>query len=263
VPELPEVETVVRSLQGLVGRAIRNAEFRKPRVLVGDAETSTQLLLGRRIGAIERAGKFIVFRLEPAGFLVVHLGMTGKLLVDAPLTKHSHAIFTLSEGVLQYEDFRQFGRVECGEELPARVAKLGPDALAVDFETFAGLVRARKTRIKPLLLNQEVVCGMGNIYVDEALFRAGIHPLASGARIKRARLRQLWESMREVLNEAIASKGSSISDYVDADGVKGTFQEMHRVYQRDGKPCVACGAEIQRILVAQRGTHFCAKCQKR
>ena len=131
-----------------------NAEFRKPRILVGEAEHCAELLRGRTIAVVERHGKFIVFRLAPKGFLIVHLGMTGKLLLDAPIGKHTHAIVTLSEGVLQYEDARQFGRIECSETLPERVNKLGPDALAIDFEAFAALVRARKTRMKPLLLNQ-------------------------------------------------------------------------------------------------------------
>jgi formamidopyrimidine-DNA glycosylase len=263
VPELPEVETVVRSLQPIAGRRIVNAEFRKPRILIGNADQSADFLRGRKIQAVERYGKFIVFPLEPSGFLIVHLGMTGKLLVDAPLAKHSHAIFTLDQGVLQYQDSRQFGRVECCEKLPERVTKLGPDALAVDSETFVKLVRSRKTRMKALLMNQEFVRGLGNIYADEALFRAGIHPLASGARLKRERIEKLYRVIREVLQEAIASKGSSISDYVDSEGNRGSFQDHHRVYQRTGKPCVVCGAPIRRTLVAQRGTHFCKTCQKR
>jgi formamidopyrimidine-DNA glycosylase len=167
----------------VAGRKILNAEFRKPRVLNSDADWSAEFLRGRRIQAVERYGKFIVFRLAPAGFLLVHLGMTGKLLLNAPLTKHSHVIFTLDRGVLQYEDSRQFGRVEVSEELPARVVKLGPDALEVDLETFVVAVRKRKIRMKALLLNQQFVRGIGNIYADEALFRAGIHPLALGTRL--------------------------------------------------------------------------------
>ncbi len=263
MPELPEVETVVRSLQSIPGRRILNAEFRKPRILVGDPDSSSEFLRGRTVAAVTRYGKFIVLHLAPSGFLIVHLGMTGKLLLDAPIGKHTHAIFTLSDGVLQYEDTRQFGRVQCAEVLPERVSKLGPDALAMDFDAFSKLVRSRKTRIKPLLLNQVFLRGLGNIYVDEALFRAGIHPLAIGARLTQPRVRKLAGAIQDVLTEAIASKGSSISDYVDAGGARGSFQEQHRVYQRHGQPCVVCGAPIQRILVAQRGTHFCKICQKR
>lgn len=262
MPELPEVETVVRSLQSITGRRILNAEFRKPRILLGDADHNAEFLRGRKIQAIERYGKFLVFRLAPSGFLLVHLGMTGKLLLDAPLTKHSHVIFTLDQGVvLQYEDSRQFGRVECHEELPERVTKLGPDALTVDLETFIRLLKPRTTRMKALLLNQEFIRGLGNIYADEVLFRAGIHPLAKS--LKRSRAEKLHAAIVEVLSEAIASKGSSISDYVDSEGNRGSFQDHHRVYQRTGEPCVVCGKPIKRILVAQRGTHFCPVCQKR
>lgn len=263
MPELPEVETVVRSLAPLAGRRIVNAEFRKPRVLIGDADESASFLRGRLIAAVSRYGKFIVLHLEPAGLLIVHLGMTGKLLTDAPLAKHTHAIFTLDQGTLHYEDSRQFGRIECASALPERVAKLGPDALDIGYDTFADLLRTRKTRMKVLLLNQVFLRGLGNIYVDESLFRAGIHPLALGSGLKKDRVRRLYDSIREVLLEAIASKGSSISDYVDSSGARGSFQDQHRVYQRGGEPCVTCGAPIQRTLVAQRGTHFCAKCQKR
>jgi formamidopyrimidine-DNA glycosylase len=252
---------VVRSLQSIAGRKILNAEFRKPRVLQGDPDSSAAVLRGRTIQTIERYGKFLVFRLSPGGFLLVHLGMTGKLLIDAPLTKHSHVIFTLDRGVLQYEDTRQFGRVEICEELPARITKLGPDALDVDLETFLLLLRQRKTRMKALLLNQEFLRGLGNIYADEALFRAGIHPLAKS--LKRPRAEKLYTAIREVLSEAIAAKGSSISDYVDSEGKRGSFQDRHRVYQRTGQPCLICGKPIKRTLVAQRGTHFCPNCQKR
>lgn len=263
MPELPEVETVVRSLAPLAGRRILNAEFRKPRVLIGSAEESAAFLQDRLIVSVSRYGKFIVFHLEPEGFLIVHLGMTGKLLTDAPLAKHTHAILTLDRGSLLYEDSRQFGRIECASTLPERVQKLGPDALDVSYDLFAALLRGRTTRMKPLLLNQGVIRGLGNIYVDEALFRAGIHPLAMGSRLKKDRVRKLYDAIREVLLEAIESKGSSISDYVDSSGSRGSFQDKHRVYQRSGEPCVTCGTPIQRTLVAQRGTHFCAKCQKR
>jgi formamidopyrimidine-DNA glycosylase len=263
MPELPEVETVVRSLTHLVGRKILNAEFRQLRVLIGDPEKCAAFLRGRAIENISRHGKFIVFKLEPAGYLVVHLGMTGKLLVDGAIAKHTHAIFTLDQGTLLYEDSRQFGRIECSPTLPERVRKLGPDALDVGLEEFTALLRTRKSRMKSVLLNQAFLRGLGNIYADEALFRAGIHPLALGSRLKKERVRKLYDAIREVLSEAIASKGSSISDYVDSSGARGRFQDQHRVYQRGGKPCVTCGKAIRRTLVAQRGTHFCPQCQKR
>jgi len=147
--------------------------------------------------------------------------------------------------------------------LPARVEKLGPEPLEVTLAEFAARLKRRKARIKSVLLDQRFVRGVGNIYADEALFRAGIHPLAIGARLRPERVKRLREAIVEVLTQAIEKGGSSISDYVDAEGRRGFFQFEHRVYQRTGEPCVNCGAPIRRTLVAQRGTHYCAKCQRR
>jgi formamidopyrimidine-DNA glycosylase len=262
MPELPEVETVVRTLRpAIVGRRILNAEFRQLRVLVGSALKTAKALAGRKIQSIERHGKFIAIRLD-RGFLVVHLGMTGKLLVNAEQTKWTHAIFTLDEGVLHYDDQRQFGRIEYGVELPERVAALGPEPLEITLEDFAARLKTRRSPIKAVLLNQAVVRGVGNIYADEALFRAGVHPKRVAASLRKDRVERIYNAMREVLAEAIESRGSSVSNYVDADGRKGSFQQAHRVYRRTGEPCVNCGAEIRRIVLAQRGTHFCPKCQR-
>jgi len=264
MPELPEVETVVRSIAGLAGRRIAAAEFRCARVLAGaNPERMAEALRGRRIASIRRHGKFILMALEGGGYLVVHLGMTGRLLLGGKVGKHTHAILSLDRGALLYEDSRQFGRIEYSREIPERVARLGPDALEVPFDDFATALRKRKTRIKALLLNQAFVRGLGNIYADEALFRAGIHPLAVACRLRKERARRLYDGMRAVLSEAIAAGGSSISDYVDAEGRKGFFQMEHRVYQLTGEPCAACGTAIRRILVAQRSSHYCPKCQRR
>jgi formamidopyrimidine-DNA glycosylase len=197
------------------------------------------------------------------GYLMVHLGMTGRLLLGGPAGKHTHAVLTLDRGVLLYDDSRQFGCIEISEDFPKRVARLGPEPLEVAFEDFAAALKRRKTRIKALLLNQRFVRGMGNIYADEALFRAGIHPQAAASRIRADRARKLYDAMVAVLTEAIAAGGSSISDYVDAEGRKGFFQLSHRVYQRTGEPCVNCKTPIRRVLVTQRSSHFCPKCQKR
>jgi formamidopyrimidine-DNA glycosylase len=264
VPELPEVETVVRSIAPLVGRRIVSAEFRCRRVLRGcDPRAMAARIRGRRIAGIRRYGKFILVSLEGGGYLVVHLGMTGRLLLGGPAGKHTHAVLTLDRGVLLYDDSRQFGCIEFSQKFPARVAKLGPEPLEVPFEDFAAALKRRKTRIKTLLLNQSFLRGLGNIYADEALFRAGIHPLAVPSRLRKDRARRLHEAIVAVLTEAIAAGGSSISDYVDAHGRKGFFQLSHRVYQRTGEPCVTCGTPIRRVLVAQRSSHFCPKCQKR
>jgi len=189
--------------------------------------------------------------------------MTGRLLLGGAPGKHTHAILTLDRGVLLYDDSRQFGSVQVFEEFPARVAKLGPEPLEISYDDFAAGLKRRKTRIKALLLNQMFVRGVGNIYADEALFRAGIHPEAIASRLRGDRPRKLWKAITAVLTEAIQAGGSSISDYVDAEGRKGFFQFSHRVYQRTGEPCLRCRTAIRRVLVAQRSSHFCPKCQKR
>jgi formamidopyrimidine-DNA glycosylase len=258
LPELPEVETVVRSLQSVAGRRIQNIEVRQKRILRGKLDAAS----GKRIASIRRRGKFIVFHLDE-GHLLVHLGMTGKLLLDGEITKHTHAIFTLDRGVILYTDSRQFGRIEYARGLPARVESLGPEPLEIGFDGFHTALHARKTQIKALLLNQRFLAGIGNIYADEALFRAGIYPRANASKISKVRSKKLHAAIQQVLTEAIAAKGSSISDYVDSEGRKGSFQHQHLVYQRTGEPCSQCGAAIRRTLVAQRGTHFCPQCQKR
>jgi formamidopyrimidine-DNA glycosylase len=264
VPELPEVETVARSIAPLVGRRIVSAEFRCLRVLRGgDPDHMAARIQGRKIAGVKRYGKFITVSLQGGGYLLIHLGMTGRLLLGGPRGKHTHAILTLDRGVLLYDDSRQFGSFQFSEEFPARVARLGPEPLEVPFEDFAAGLKRRKTSVKALLLNQTFVRGVGNIYADEALFRAGIHPKAIASRIRGDRARRLYDAMVKVLTEAIAAGGSSISDYVDAEGRKGFFQFSHRVYQRTGDPCVKCKTPIQRVIVAQRSSHFCPKCQKR
>ena len=265
MPELPEVETVARSLMPhLRGRVIQSAEFRQVRVLRGDPEETARRLAGRRITSLERRGKFIMIHLGGGGgIFTVHLGMTGRLLIGGEVGKHTHAIMQLDRGILTYDDPRQFGRLEWSQGVPRRVLKLGPEPLQVSFEEFWQKLHSRKTKLKALLLDQTFLGGVGNIYADEALFRAGIHPLANASKISKPRGRRLYEATREVLSEAIASRGSSVSDYVDAEGRSGSFQQSHRVYQRSGEPCLICGRPIRRTLVAQRGTHFCPLCQRR
>jgi formamidopyrimidine-DNA glycosylase len=264
MPELPEVETVVRSIARLKGRRIVSAEFTCLRILRGgDPDRMAASLAGRKIAGIKRYGKFIVASLDGGAFLMIHLGMTGKLLLGGPRGKHTHAILTLDRGALLYDDSRQFGCIEYSEAFPARVARLGPEPLEITLEDFVARLRNRKTSIKALLLNQTFVRGVGNIYADEALFRAGIHPQTQAAKIRGERVRRLHAAIVEVLTEAIEAGGSSVSDYVDAQGRKGFFQFKHRVYQRTGEPCVTCGAKVRRILVGQRSSHFCPKCQKR
>lgn len=262
MPELPEVETVVRSLAPhLPGRTIVAAEFHSKFVTPVDRSAMAKRIAGREIRSVRRHGKFIVMELDRA-VLVVHLGMTGKLLLDGPVTTHSYAIFHLDRGLLIYDDPRQFGRIELHDTLPPRVAGLGPDALGILLEDFIGILRKRNATIKPLLLNQRFLRGLGNIYADEALFKARIHPRAMASRVSKRRAAELHSAISEILQLAIKHRGSSISDYVDAAGEKGSFQLLHQVYGREGQPCPVCSTPIRRILVAQRGTHYCPRCQR-
>jgi formamidopyrimidine-DNA glycosylase len=262
MPELPEVETVVRSLAPhLPGRTILHAEFGSKFVTPGDRKSLAKRIKGRTIRSVRRHGKFILIELD-RGVLSVHLGMTGKLLLDGSRGPHSYGIFELDRGTLIYDDPRQFGRIELAENVPERIARLGPEPLTISLEEFTQELRRRKGRLKPLLLNQRFLRGLGNIYADEALFRARLHPLAAASRLSKQRIARLHESIRETLLLAIEHRGSSISDYVDAAGERGWFQLMHQVYGREGQPCSVCGAPIRRTLVGQRGTHYCPRCQR-
>jgi formamidopyrimidine-DNA glycosylase len=262
MPELPEVETVVRSVAAhLAGRRILSTRFTSRFVTPGSRTRLAERLAGRRIVSVRRRGKFILIALD-RGTLTVHLGMTGKLLVEGEVGEHTHGVFTLDDGLLLYHDPRQFGRIEWSAGEPPRVARLGPEPLEISFEDFRARLR-RKARIKALLLNQSFLAGLGNIYADESLFAAGIHPLTSADKLTAARARKLYDAIRGILTHAIQMGGSSISDYVNGRGERGWFQMEHRAYGRQGQPCANCGRPIRKILVSQRGTHFCPHCQKR
>ena len=195
---------------------------------------------------------------------IVHLGMTGRLQVCDPQTeiaKHTHAILKLSSGrELRFVDPRRFGRLSVASS--AGFDATGVEPLEVDLDRFVELFRGRKTPIKSALLNQKLLRGVGNIYADESLFRAGIRPRRRASSITHDQLRKLHLSIQEVLKEAIALGGSSVSDYVNADGEEGFFQLQHRVYGREGEPCLVCKTPIKRVMIAGRSSHYCPKCQK-
>lgn len=262
MPELPEVETVVRSLTPkLIGRRILRAQFFSRFVVRQDFNELAARVRDQVVHSVRRHGKFIVVELD-GGVLSIHLGMTGKLLTDAQAGPYTRALFELDEGLLVYDDIRHFGRIEWSPGLPDRVESLGPDALTIPLENFLAALKLRNARIKPLLLNQTFLRGMGNIYTDEALFQSRIHPRAIASRLSKMRAIRLHQAMTGVLAEAVRLKGSSISDYVDSEGNKGSFQLHHQVYGRAGQPCPICGTPIRRIVVGQRGTHYCPKCQR-
>lgn len=193
---------------------------------------------------------------------IVHLGMTGRLLVTEPgaeVAKHTHAVVKLASGrELRFVDPRRFGRLSVAHGFEAG----GSEPLEVSLDQFVRLFRGRKTPIKSALLNQKLLRGVGNIYADEALFRSGIRPRRRAASLTREDLRRLHAALQEVLREAISLGGSSVSDYVDADGEEGFFQLQHRVYGREGEPCLVCKSQIKRVVIAGRSSHYCPKCQK-
>jgi formamidopyrimidine-DNA glycosylase len=273
MPELPEVESVVRSLAPhLPGRRILAAEFTSRHVTPGNRADLARKLVGRTIQSVTRRGKHILVHLDK-GTLVVHLGMTGQLLLDPPEAKHSYGMFHLDGRLLVYRDPRQFGNITFLSHRPDGVSSpkdglkglsaLGPEPLEITLEDFAARLKKRKTRMKALLLNQTFVAGIGNIYADEILYAAQVHPLAIASQLSKPRVALVHQAMREILTLAIEQGGSSISDYVNAAGERGFFQMMHNAYGREGEPCLRCGTPIKKTLVAQRGTHFCPKCQKR
>ncbi len=274
MPELPEVETLARGLrQAILGRRILSVTLGKTDFM-DDPAAIEEHLPGRKIEAVDRYGKFMLLRLSPANgekeqaALLVHLGMTGHLAANAagaPCGKHMHACLCLDDGrELRYTDARRFGRLAFLREssLAEELSPLGADPLEIREEEFCERIRTRRARIKALLLDQHVLRGVGNIYADESLWRAKIHPARPGARLSRAQAAELRRALQQILQRAIELRGSSISDFVDAQGEPGEYQRRHRAYGREGKPCPRCKTPIRRILVAGRGSYFCPQCQR-
>jgi formamidopyrimidine-DNA glycosylase len=293
MPELPEVETIARGVHERVsGDRIVEVWFGShPQPFKTPPLRQARGLQGRAFLAVYRAGKHIVCELgapdergsgrdnnlhEMGGAAaaytvtaqwIVHLGMTGRLLVttaDAPLAPHTHARLTLASGrELRFVDPRRFGRLDFIDLSRASGFRApGADPLTVSGDAFQALFHGRKTPIKAALLNQKLLSGVGNIYADESLFLAGIRPRRQCGRLTRSELERLRKALREVLQHAIRLGGSSVSDYVDANGVRGFFQLEHCVYQRDGLPCLRCQRPIKRMVLAGRGTHYCPQCQR-
>lgn len=302
MPELPEVETIARGLASrITGDTIESVWLgSKPEPLKSSAAEIVSTLESQRIAGVRRVGKHIVFDLEPvtgrvgrapspargrnrtcgsvkrkrkagegarptqqsAAQWIVHLGMTGRMVVcppDSEIAKHTHLVAKLASGrELRFVDPRRFGRLSVARGFEAG----GSEPLEVQLEHFLDLFHGRKTPIKSALLNQKLLRGVGNIYADESLFRAGIRPRRQAALLTREDLRRLYPAVQEVLREAIALGGSSVSDYVDADGEKGFFQLQHRVYGREGEPCLVCKTPIKRVVIAGRSSHYCPKCQR-
>jgi formamidopyrimidine-DNA glycosylase len=273
MPELPEVETVARGLQSaLPGRRIVALRLGKTD-FIEDPAALERDLPGSRIESVRRHGKFMLMELQPRDVsqpkfsLQVHLGMTGRMVVspsEEPAPPHTHVFMKLDDGrEIRYTDPRRFGlmRIVAGGARDELLAKVGLEPLTASEAEFRSKVSTRRARIKALLLDQHVLGGMGNIYTDESLWRARIHPKRLGANLSVDEIHRLYRAMRQVLSEAIASRGSSISDFVDSYGLPGDFQRRHRVYDREGLKCFRCGARIKREVVAGRSSYFCPRCQ--
>lgn len=281
MPELPEVETVVRGLrQSILGRIILSVRLGKTD-FIDDPVALEEHLPGRRIETIERFGKFMLLRLsavtrsnptpangdlEPAS-LLVHLGMTGLLAPSSaaqPLEKHTHVSLTLDDGrEVRYTDARRFGRMAylTAAPLAKELLGFGADPLEVGAAEFAERIRSRNARVKALLLDQSVLRGVGNIYADESLWRAKIHPARLGRQLSEKEAETLRKALQDILKKAIVMRGSSISDFLDANGEPGEYQRHHHAYGREGERCHRCRTPIRRIIVAGRSSYFCPKCQ--
>jgi formamidopyrimidine-DNA glycosylase len=281
MPELPEVETVARGLrQTILGRRILTVTLGKTD-FIDDPSALEQNLPGRQIEAVERYGKFMLLRLSsmnegtraatngdavPAS-LLVHLGMTGQIApapAAQPVEKHTHVCMLLDDGrELRYTDARRFGRIAYLTKslLAEELSGFGADPLEVGKEEFAERICGRRARIKSLLLDQGVLRGVGNIYADESLWRAKIHPARLGANVDKKQAEKLRCALKDILQKAIVLRGSSISDFLDAEGEPGEYQRHHRAYGRAGKKCHRCKMLIQRAIVAGRSSYFCPRCQ--
>ena len=265
MPELPEVQTVVTTLSPhIAGRRIERVIHVRPDMVTPTDFALARALRGRTIEKLSRRGKRIVFHLDDGNVFFIHLGMTGRLSVeqrDAERVIHTHLVLDLGGGrQLRFRDPRRFGEIRwlgcesCDD-------KMGPEPLAMRASQLADKLLRTTRAIKNALMDQHVVAGLGNIYVDESLFDARIHPLARADKLTKAQVAQLTKSIKRVLKRAITHRGSTLRDYADADGNAGRFQRLHRVYDRKGKPCPRCKTPIERIVVGGRSTHFCPRCQ--
>ncbi|MCB0076477.1 MAG: bifunctional DNA-formamidopyrimidine glycosylase/DNA-(apurinic or apyrimidinic site) lyase [Anaerolineales bacterium] len=274
MPELPEVESVARDLRraGLMGRQITGLTVRWPKTLDRPSEEEARAaLIGARVVDVRRRGKFIILELSTGMALLIHLRMTGQLDVqraDQPLDPHHHLLLGLDEGEeLRFRDTRKFGRWYVVENAAEIVDALGPEPIDETFTLarFRAMMAGRSGMLKPLLLNQKFVAGLGNIYVDEALFRARLHPEQRADSVDDAGLTALFHAMRDVLWEAIGNHGTSLGEgstnYLSVAGRRGNNKDNLRVFRRTGEPCPDCGTPIERLIVGQRSSHICPACQ--
>lgn len=267
MPELPEVETVKRELAArLIGRHFKAVAVNEPRLVQGmEAEEFCRLLIGKRIEELTRRGKYLLFHLSGGYILVLHLRMTGALLFDPiEINRFARAVFLFEHGTqLVFNDIRRFGTARLVRDEAEAVGKLGIEPLCEEFTPAAleKLFKGRKTSVKAVILNQELIAGIGNMYADEALFGARIHPARSAGSLKKKEIEALHRTIVEVLKQAIEDKGASVRDYRTPGGASGTAHFRFMVAHRRGEKCMVCGGPVERAVIAGRGTYFCPKCQ--
>jgi formamidopyrimidine-DNA glycosylase len=272
MPELPEVETIVRGLQKtIVEKKIKDVKVIFPGIVKQDIKGFKKDVVKSKITKVRRRGKFILVDLSNGKTILAHLGMTGNFLLvkpSSPLNKHDHLIFKFYEDPkeLRYNDQRRFGRIKSfptsKEEDVSDLKKLGSESLNIPSYDFVNLFQKRRGRIKSALLNQQIIAGLGNIYADESLFEAKIHPSQKIDKLSPQELKKLHQAIQKILRKAIKAGGSSIENYYNINGEIGSFQFQHKVYGREGLPCKTCGTKIKRVKISQRSSYFCPKCQK-
>lgn len=272
MPELPEVETIRRGLLPLIGTTIRRVEIRRRDVITGlaeaDHEDQRRLLSGTPIVNLHRHGKQLAIEGGAGLVVLVQLGMSGQLLLepaDAPILAHTHVIWMLATGSrLSFRDPRRFGGITLVDSLAAlrtRWDALGPDALEISEVALRKACSGTRRSIKAVLLDQNAIAGVGNIYADESLFQAGVRPTRAAHRLSAEQRSQLASSIRMVLQAGVVGGGSTLRDYVGVDGQPGSAQDSHLVYGRGGMPCLRCGTDLRRLVVTQRTTVYCPRCQ--
>lgn len=273
MPELPEVETIAQDLSlKLKGLEISSVRIIYPPVMRREGPSLVHDLKGRKVVGVRRRGKMLLIDFERNLSLLIHLKMTGQLLFyprEEPSDKHTHFILSFKDknNELRFRDVRKFGFISCVRNLDISCAdelkNLGPEPLEIDFPFFKKLFQGRRARLKSLLLNQNFIAGIGNIYADEILFLAKLHPLTPASHLGHDDLRRLLKATREVLRKAIIHKGSSIRTFTNAEGKKGNFQDYHQVYGREFLSCFMCGEKIERLRLGGRSSFFCPRCQKK
>ncbi len=265
MPELPEVENVIKSLVNKVsGKKIIAIEIITPSIIYKRTDF-IDLVQDKTIVNLERRGKYIIIRLDE-GNLLIHLRMTGKLLFNGEMSKHTHLILSFTDGdYLIYNDVRKFGRINylSNKELDIYLkTKVGLEPGLMEFEDFKSKLKNKRGPLKKILLDQTVIAGIGNIYADEILFASGIHPLTETSKLVNVDYIKLYDNIRGILEKAIIAGGSTIRDYVNGDGTAGGFQDAHQVYGRGGKECNVCGCNLEKIKVVGRTTVYCPICQR-